>query len=94
MIEATVETFDDLVREGEVLVDIWGPQCQPGQGDFIFAVHPMAFAFVNLHEMRIAFRIVLLQLAQPVAVFLRDFVPVVRRIVSAHLQGKGQVAQR
>ncbi len=29
MIEATVETFDDLVREGEVLVDIWGPQCQP-----------------------------------------------------------------
>ncbi|MET0800307.1 MAG: thioredoxin family protein [Actinomycetota bacterium] len=29
MIEATVETFDDLVRDGEVLVDIWGPQCQP-----------------------------------------------------------------
>ena len=29
MIDATVETFDELVREGEVLVDIWGPQCQP-----------------------------------------------------------------
>ncbi len=29
MIEATVETFDDLSREGEVLVDIWGPDCQP-----------------------------------------------------------------
>jgi thioredoxin 1 len=29
MIEATVETFDDLSREGEVIVDIWGPQCQP-----------------------------------------------------------------
>ena len=29
MIDATVETFDDLVREGEVLVDIWGPQCRP-----------------------------------------------------------------
>ena len=29
MIEATIETFDDLSREGEVLVDIWGPQCQP-----------------------------------------------------------------
>ena len=29
MIEATVETFDGLVHEGEVLVDIWGPQCQP-----------------------------------------------------------------
>ena len=29
MIEATVVTFGDLVREGEVLVDIWAPQCQP-----------------------------------------------------------------
>jgi len=29
MIEATVETFDELSCEGEVLVDIWGPQCQP-----------------------------------------------------------------
>ena len=29
MIEATVETFDELSREGDVLVDIWGPQCQP-----------------------------------------------------------------
>lgn len=29
MIDATVETFGDLVREGEVLVDIWGPQCHP-----------------------------------------------------------------
>lgn len=29
MIDATVETFDGLVHEGEVLVDIWGPQCQP-----------------------------------------------------------------
>jgi thioredoxin 1 len=29
MIDATVETFDDLVRAGEALIDIWGPQCQP-----------------------------------------------------------------
>jgi thioredoxin 1 len=29
MIEATVETFADLSAEGHVLVDIWGPQCQP-----------------------------------------------------------------
>jgi thioredoxin len=29
MIEADVETFDELIRGGEVLVDIWGPQCQP-----------------------------------------------------------------
>src|SRR4029453_11647925 len=27
--EATVETFDGLVKEGEVLLDIWGPECQP-----------------------------------------------------------------
>ena len=29
MIDATVETFDDLVREGPVLVDVWGPDCAP-----------------------------------------------------------------
>jgi thioredoxin 1 len=29
MIDATVETFDDLVRGSEALIDIWGPQCQP-----------------------------------------------------------------
>jgi thioredoxin 1 len=28
MIEATVETFEQLSAEGAVLVDIWGPQCQ------------------------------------------------------------------
>jgi thioredoxin 1 len=29
MIEATVDTFDGLVREGDVFIDIWGPHCQP-----------------------------------------------------------------
>ena len=29
MIEATVDTFAELSGVGEVLVDIWGPQCQP-----------------------------------------------------------------
>jgi len=29
MIDATVDTFADLSGVGEVLVDIWGPQCQP-----------------------------------------------------------------
>jgi thioredoxin 1 len=29
MIDATVETFDELAAEGHVLVDMWGPQCQP-----------------------------------------------------------------
>ena len=27
--DATVETFRDLVKEGAVLVDIWGPDCRP-----------------------------------------------------------------
>lgn len=27
--DATVETFEDLVKQGHVLVDIWGPDCQP-----------------------------------------------------------------
>jgi thioredoxin 1 len=29
LVEATVDTFDDLVREGHVLVDVWGPDCAP-----------------------------------------------------------------
>ena len=27
--EATKETFHELVSEGTVLVDVWGPACQP-----------------------------------------------------------------
>lgn len=27
--DATVDTFDDLVKTGSVLVDIWGRDCQP-----------------------------------------------------------------
>jgi thioredoxin 1 len=29
MVDATVETFDGLARNGHVLVDIWGPDCRP-----------------------------------------------------------------
>ena len=29
MIDATVETFDELASRGEVFVDIWGPDCRP-----------------------------------------------------------------
>lgn len=29
LVEATVDTFDDLVRQGNVLVDVWGPDCAP-----------------------------------------------------------------
>lgn len=28
-IDATPETFDALVADGDVLVDFWGPRCQP-----------------------------------------------------------------
>jgi thioredoxin 1 len=28
-LEATSETFHDLTSEGSVLVDFWGPRCQP-----------------------------------------------------------------
>ena len=29
MVEATPETFKELTRDGSVLVDFWGPRCQP-----------------------------------------------------------------
>ncbi len=29
MVEATVETFGELTGDGSVLVDFWGPRCQP-----------------------------------------------------------------
>jgi thioredoxin 1 len=28
-VEATPDTFQDLTREGSVLVDFWGPRCAP-----------------------------------------------------------------
>lgn len=28
-VDATPETFEELTREGSVLVDFWGPSCQP-----------------------------------------------------------------
>ena len=28
-VDATVETFTELTNEGSVLVDFWGPRCQP-----------------------------------------------------------------
>jgi thioredoxin-like negative regulator of GroEL len=28
-VDATVETFPELVQDGNVLLDVWGPQCAP-----------------------------------------------------------------
>ena len=28
-VEATVDTYHDLTSDGSVLVDFWGPRCQP-----------------------------------------------------------------
>ena len=28
-VEATVDTYNELTSEGNVLVDFWGPRCQP-----------------------------------------------------------------
>ena len=50
MIEATVDTFDELSREGEVLVDIWGPQCQP-----CLALMPAVQALAEIYGQRVRF---------------------------------------
>jgi thioredoxin 1 len=28
-VDATVDTFDELTKAGAVLIDFWGPRCQP-----------------------------------------------------------------
>ena len=50
MIDANVETFDGLVHEGEVLVDIWGPQCQP-----CLALMPAVEALAETYGDRVRF---------------------------------------
>jgi thioredoxin len=50
MIEATVETFDDLVGAGEVLVDIWGQQCRP-----CLALMPAVEALESVYGDRVRF---------------------------------------
>ena len=55
-VDATVETFADLVRNGNVLLDIWGPDCAP-----CMALMPAVEAL----EERYAGRITLLKLNAP-----------------------------
>ena len=50
MIEATIDTFDELTGEGEVLVDIWGPQCQP-----CLALMPAVEALAETYGERVLF---------------------------------------
>jgi thioredoxin 1 len=50
MIEATVETFAELSASGPVLVDIWGPQCQP-----CLALMPAVEALAGAYGDRVRF---------------------------------------
>ena len=50
MMEATVDTFADLSDAGEVLVDIWGPQCQP-----CLALMPAVEALAETYGDRVRF---------------------------------------
>lgn len=50
MIDATVETFDELANDGHVLVDIWGPQCQP-----CLALMPAVEALADTYGDRVTF---------------------------------------
>jgi thioredoxin 1 len=50
MIDATVETFDELAAEGNVLVDIWGPHCHP-----CLALMPAVEALAETYGDRIRF---------------------------------------
>lgn len=50
MIDATVETFDELAADGHVLVDIWGPQCQP-----CLALMPAVEALADAYGDRVRF---------------------------------------
>ena len=50
MIDATVETFEGLAADGHVLVDIWGPQCQP-----CLALMPAVEALAETYGDRVRF---------------------------------------
>jgi thioredoxin 1 len=50
VIEASVETFTELSAEGHVLVDIWGPRCQP-----CLALMPAVEALATAYGDRVRF---------------------------------------
>jgi thioredoxin 1 len=50
MIEATADTFADLSATGAVLVDIWGPECQP-----CLALMPAVEALASTYGDRVRF---------------------------------------
>ena len=47
-VDATVETFDSLVAEGNVLLDFWGPRCAP-----CLALMPAVEALEERHDGRL-----------------------------------------
>jgi thioredoxin 1 len=50
MIEADAQTFHEVVATGEVLVDIWGPECQP-----CLALMPAVEDLARRYEGRVRF---------------------------------------
>ena len=50
MIEATADTFADLSATGAVLIDIWGPECQP-----CLALMPAVEALASTYGDRVRF---------------------------------------
>jgi thioredoxin 1 len=50
VIEATVDTFQGLSRDGHVLVDIWGPDCRP-----CLALMPAVEALAETYADRVRF---------------------------------------
>lgn len=50
IVDATKDDFRDLVSEGTVLVDVWGPQCQPCK---VLLPHVEALAEKYADDMRV-----------------------------------------
>lgn len=50
IVDATADDFRELVSEGTVLVDVWGPQCQPCK---VLLPHVEALAEKHAGDMRV-----------------------------------------
>ncbi len=52
VVDATRETFFDLVAKGTVLVDVWGPQCRPCLA-LVPTVHALAEEYEHLSVVKL-----------------------------------------